>query len=104
MKLIDCDQFQVYSHEMSIRDISVQGNLLASGSMDNSVEVTDMEKNEQLFKFQHDDSVTCVKLSGRRLITGGRDGTVRIWSLDTGKQIDKLVSKSKCQNFDLRFE
>ena len=89
---------------MSIRDISVQGNLLAIGSMDNSVEVTDMEKKRQIFNFQHDGPVTCVKFSGGCLITGGKDGTVRIWSLDTGKQVDRLVSSSKCQNFDFRFE
>ena len=82
--------------------MSIQGNLLASGSLDNSVQVTDMHKVLQLFEFKHENSVTCVKFNGKQLITGSRDGTVRIWDLVTGKQVDQVISTSKCQHFDLR--
>ena len=73
--------------------LSPGGDLVASGSKDDSLRLWDAVTGEELRTFLgHGDDVLAVAFSpdGDLLASGGRDDTVRIWSVRTGDEIDQL--------------
>jgi len=69
------------------------GQLLASGSRDNTVKVWDVATGEELRTFEgHTGPVYSVDFSpgGRLLASGSGDGTVRLWDVDTGRIVNTL--------------
>ena len=81
--------------------VSAQGNLLASGSYDETVQLWNMQTNRKVMQFQHEDQAICVQLHDNLLISSSRDKSTRIWDIKTGNQLYKLSHSSQCNNFDL---
>ena len=79
----------------------MEGNLVASGSLDKTVQVWNMRIKQKLWQFHHDDVVRCVQLHDKYLITCCKDKLTRIWDIETGKVIHKLDHPGKCYNCDL---
>jgi len=68
-----------------------QGNLLASGSFDESLRVWDVKKGECLKILPaHSDPVSAVHFNcdGTLLVSGSHDGLCRIWDTATGQVFD----------------
>lgn len=72
-------------HKRSILSLSwSKNNFLISGSMDCTVKLWNVEREECLETFQHDDFVTCVAFhptDDRFFISGSLDNCVRLWSI-----------------------
>ena len=81
--------------------VSVQKDLLASGSTDKLAQVWNLRTKTKLWQFQHEDTVQCVQLHGNWLITCSHDESTRIWDLGKGKQIHRLEQSGRCQNSDI---
>ena len=73
--------------------LSGNGDLIVSGSVDDSVQVWDAKTGEQLRELQgHTSSVTSVAFSpdGNQIVSGSRDQSVRVWDAKTGEQLREL--------------
>ncbi len=67
-------------------DFSPNGELLASGSRDNSVRVWDVKTGKELFfSLEHNGEVHSVAFStdGAMLASGGADGKIRLWDVES---------------------
>ena len=84
-----------------VNSVSVQGGLIASGSVDKSAQVSNMQTRTKLWQFQHKDKVWCVQLHEDWLITCGNDKSTKIWDLGDGKKLHELEQSSPCWNFDI---
>ena len=80
--------------------VSVEGDLLASGSDDEKVQVWNMQTNRKVAQFQIGNKVTCVKLHKNRVISSSLDQSVKIWDVYT-HQLCNLSHTNACYNFDL---
>ena len=78
----------------------MQNFILASGSMDDKIQVWNMKTNAKLFEVAHDYDVHCVKIVDNRLVSCG-DQTIRFWKLKNGNLLRTLYLPSWCNNFDL---
>jgi len=68
---------------------SPDGKKLATGSVDNSAKIWDLESGKQTLSLDgHTNNVTSVAFSpdGKKLATGSEDNSARIWDLESGKQ------------------
>ncbi|GAB5593676.1 SCF ubiquitin ligase complex subunit cdc4 [Umbelopsis nana] len=77
-------------HTQSVRAIAARGNLLVSGSYDNSMRLWNIETGRLIHLMEgHTQRVYSVVLDidNRRCMSGSMDSTVRIWSLDDGHSI-----------------
>ena len=65
-------------------EFNMDGDRLATGSLDGTVRIWNAEGREQFVYRGHEDAVLDVSWhpDGQRLASGGNDGTVRIWSID----------------------
>ena len=102
-----CNYFKVYSHWdernpafSDVYSVSVQGNLVASGSADKTVQVWNMETNSKIWQLQHEGAVYCVQLHDKQLISSSHDNSTRVWNLENGQEIHRLVHEGPT-NFDL---
>lgn len=81
-------KFKLAEHEHSVRDLAVHGNILVSGSYDNSVIVWNLETGAKVHTLKgHTMKVYCVSIDPKRrhCISGSLDASVRIWGLDDGE-------------------
>lgn len=84
-------------HEHSVRSISAHGDILASGSYDNTVRIWRISTGQQLHCLQgHSQKVYSVVLDHKRnrCISGSMDSYVKIWDLDTGSCLYTLEGHS----------
>ena len=81
--------------------VSVQGNSLASGSLDNTVQVWNMQTNRKVTQFQHENQAWCVQLYDNLLVSCSLDKSTRIRDIITGNELHNLSHSSSCLNFDL---
>ena len=84
-----------------MNSVSVQGDLVSSGSEDKSAQVWNMRTKQKLWQFQHEDKVWCVQLHENWLISCSNDKSTRIWDLGDGKQIHRFGQSSPCGKFDI---
>jgi len=84
-------------HTQSVRAIAARGNLLVSGSYDNSMRLWNIETGRLIHLMEgHTQRVYSVVLDidNRRCMSGSMDSTVRIWSLDDGSCLNVLEGHS----------
>ena len=103
--------FKIYEHCAKTRrnriiSLSVQGNLVASGSWDKTVQVWNMETNENLWDFGYEFRVTCVKLQDNWLVSSATTQTgskheIRVCNVETGEELHRISEVSWCSNFDI---
>ena len=93
--------FQTYMHESRVTSVSMQGNLIASGSDDTLAQVWNMQTQTKLWQFEHEDEVYCLLFHENLLISCSQDKSTRVWNLANGKQIHRLDQSSRCKNFDI---
>lgn len=77
--------------------ISANGQILASGSQDNSIKVWDLNSGQILYTLLgHNDTVRSLAISadGRILASGSGDSTIKLWNLQTGKLFATLSGHS----------
>jgi F-box and WD-40 domain protein CDC4 len=80
-------------HSQSVRAIAARGNLLVSGSYDNTMRLWNIETGRLIHLMEgHTQRVYSVVLDidNRRCMSGSMDSTVRIWSLDDGSCLNVL--------------
>lgn len=68
-------------------DISAAGNLVASGSLDDTVRVWSPQRDEPIYNLSgHTRDVNAVAISpdGKTLVSGGDDCSIKVWYLPTG--------------------
>ncbi|KAI9497467.1 WD40-repeat-containing domain protein [Zychaea mexicana] len=80
-------------HTMSVRDLAAHGNILASGSYDNTVRLWHLEMGQlRHVLVGHEQKVYSVVIDPKRnrCISGSMDSTVRIWSIVDGSCLHVL--------------
>ena len=84
-----------------VSSLSIGGNIIASGSWDESCEVWNILKKNKLYSIKHGSSVNHVQLitteSYFDLITSSRDQTVKVWK--DGKLRQTLKHSNYCYGF-----
>ncbi len=77
--------------------LSSDGKRIASGSLDKTVILWDVESGKQLRSFNgHTEFITAVALSpdGLLLASGNTDDTIKLWQLNTGRELRTLAGHS----------
>ena len=79
---------KLYGHKLPITafDISSDGGILVSGSVDKDIKVWDMDYGHcQKSIFAHSQAVTAVKFikDTHYAVSGSKDGHMKFWDLDT---------------------
>ena len=107
-KLVDCScctifstffaisfYFKVYHHDNRVYSISIDGDRIASGSMDKTCQVWSIPQKKKLYTVVHNGSVINVRFlpRGDQLVTSSSDKTVRIWK---NGYLAKVLSHSSC--------
>jgi WD40 repeat protein len=85
---------------------SPAGNLLATGSFDNTIIVWEMENGEPLHTFAgHTNDIYSIAFNpdGSLLATGSSDKTIRLWSVKTGQQIISPLQGHRAAVEDIYF-
>ena len=72
--------------------LSPDEHTLASGSVDGSVKLWDVESGALLWSGWHTQSITCLAFSpdGSLLASGGLDATVRLWEASLGTPLEDM--------------
>lgn len=80
------------AHETGITCAHVNGNVVATGSFDKTVRLTDVPTATTLLTLRgHKKAPRCVKIVNDLIISGSNDHTLRIWNGRTGACIKELV-------------
>jgi len=79
-------------HETGITCAHVNGDIIATGSYDRTIRLTDLSSKTTLLTLRgHKKAPRCVKISNDLIISGSNDTTLRIWNGRTGACIKELV-------------
>lgn len=73
--------------------IAPNGQHLASGGLDNAIQIWDLKHHKVLYTLLgHLQSVNCLAISpdGTLLVSGSKDKTIKLWNFSTGKLITSL--------------
>jgi WD40 repeat protein len=84
-------KFMLKGHTDTVTSVafSLDGQILASGSRDHTIEIWDLQKGKRWFTLTgHNDGINAIALShdGQMLASGSRDQTVEVWDLQKGKR------------------
>lgn len=79
-------------HETGVTCAHVHGNVVATGSYDRTVRLTDLASATTLLTMRgHKKAPRCVKIANDLIFSGGNDNTLRIWNGRTGACIKELI-------------
>ena len=99
--MVSIIMFQEYSHDDSVLTISIKQHIIASGSLDRSCQVWNIQHKERLYVIRQDQSVDQIELfpteSSFDLICSG-DKKLKIW------KEGKLVQSLEHSNYSRRFQ
>jgi len=94
---IDSDEilFQLAGHSQLVTSLAVSPDerLIASGLLDNSIWIWDIEKRsaKQILK-GHFDDIRFVKFfpDGQKLLSGSSDQSIAVWDVNSGEKVDEI--------------
>lgn len=79
-------------HETGILTAHVVGNVIATGSYDRNVCLTELATGTTLLTLRgHKKAVRCVKIANNLIISGSNDNTIRVWNGRTGACVKEFV-------------
>ncbi|HYW19729.1 MAG TPA: hypothetical protein VE956_10530 [Nodularia sp. (in: cyanobacteria)] len=86
-------------HESSVSSVSISpdGKTLASGSVDNTIKLWNLETGTEIRTLKgHESLVYSVSISpdGKTLASGSKDKTIKLWNRNTGWGLDALMGRS----------
>ena len=85
-------------HEDSVIDMSVDGDMLATGCSGAKVALWNLETQECVRVLRgHHNGIRSVFLRGDLVLSGSRDKTVRLWSAATGQTLRHVVLEQSAQ-------
>lgn len=91
-------QFNLGGHTKSILSLAVHGNILFSGSADNTINIWDWLGEKKFIGTLegHSSSVKalCISRDGKTLFSGSEDNTIKIWNWQKGELIRTLEGHS----------
>ncbi|NXE59673.1 DAW1 factor, partial [Calcarius ornatus] len=86
--------FRGHSAEIVCLSFNPQSTLLATGSMDTTAKLWDLEKGEEVATLNgHSAEIIALSFNttGDRIITGSFDHTVAVWDVGTGREQNLLI-------------
>ncbi|NXX31097.1 DAW1 factor, partial [Nicator chloris] len=86
--------FRGHSAEIVCLSFNPQSTLLATGSMDTTAKLWDLEKGEEVATLNgHSAEIITLSFNttGDRIITGSFDHTVAVWDVGTGREQNLLI-------------
>ena len=89
-------EFKGHSNFCFSCQFSPQGNLLVSGSFDETVKIWDVRSDECISTLPaHSDPVTSVSLNrdGTCIVSSSHDGLIRIWDVATGECLKTIYAE-----------
>ncbi|NXL13825.1 DAW1 factor, partial [Setophaga kirtlandii] len=93
--------FRGHSAEIVCLSFNPQSTLLATGSMDTTAKLWDLEKGEEVATLNgHSAEIIALSFNttGDRIITGSFDHTVAVWDVGTGREQNLLIKMPKNNN------
>jgi WD40 repeat protein/transcriptional regulator with XRE-family HTH domain len=86
------------AHSDTVRAIafSLDGRTLATGSLDSTIKLWDIESGTLLWTSSFTENIECVAFApdGRTVASGGDDSTVQLWDAHTGTHLQTLSGQS----------
>ena len=94
-KLENASVAYTLGHSGSVNSVAISpdGQILVSGSDDNTITIWDLSTGQELRTLTgHSDSVNSVVISpdGQTVVSGSSDKTIKIWQLSTGQELRTL--------------
>ncbi|NXB04046.1 DAW1 factor, partial [Cnemophilus loriae] len=99
--------FRGHSAEIVCLSFNPQSTLLATGSMDTTAKLWDLEKGEEVATLSgHSAEIIALSFNttGDRIITGSFDHTVGVWDVGTGREQNLLIKMPTNNNVVSKFE
>ncbi|NXB71245.1 DAW1 factor, partial [Donacobius atricapilla] len=99
--------FRGHSAEIVCLSFNPQSTLLATGSMDTTAKLWDLEKGEEVATLNgHSAEVIALSFNttGDRIITGSFDHTVVVWDVATGREQNLLIKMPTNNNATGKYE
>ncbi|NWI44718.1 DAW1 factor, partial [Picathartes gymnocephalus] len=102
-----CHTFRGHSAEIVCLSFNPQSTLLATGSMDTTAKLWDLEKGEEVATLNgHSAEIIALSFNttGDRIITGSFDHTVAVWDVGTGREQNLLIKTPTNNNAAGKYE
>ncbi|NWX63861.1 DAW1 factor, partial [Promerops cafer] len=99
--------FRGHSAEIVCLSFNPQSTLLATGSMDTTAKLWDLEKGEEVATLNgHSAEIIALSFNtiGDRIITGSFDHTVAVWDVGTGREQNILIKMPTNNNATDKYE
>ncbi|NWZ63597.1 DAW1 factor, partial [Acrocephalus arundinaceus] len=99
--------FRGHSAEIVCLSFNPQSTLLATGSMDTTAKLWDLEKGEEVATLNgHSAEIIALSFNttGDRMITGSFDHTVAVWDVGTGREQNLLIKMPTNNNATGKYE
>ncbi|NXD49565.1 DAW1 factor, partial [Corvus moneduloides] len=99
--------FRGHSAEIVCLSFNPQSTLLATGSMDTTAKLWDLEKGEEVATLSgHSAEIIALSFNttGDRIITGSFDHTVAVWDVGTGREQNLLIKTPKNNDVEAKYE
>ncbi|NWU59855.1 DAW1 factor, partial [Dromas ardeola] len=99
--------FRGHSAEIVCLSFNLQSTLVATGSMDTTAKLWDIEKGEEVVTLSgHSAEIIALSFNttGDRIITGSFDHTVAVWDVGTGREQNVLIMMPTNNNLVGKYE